>query len=462
MSSLEARLLLVDRVEGSNGRLGPDDESTNVTTRGELEEVEGLDGAGLDTGDVLESPDDTLVLGVNDEGTPPLPVPPVPHLTLTGPDLPRVGNLGDVGVGSDSLEELDGSLGLLGGLDGRREDEGDLLDLLDPVASGEDKGGESRGSEGRSNGVSSLVLVHLDVPLPPGLGRGEHSTTSAHVTERGLAGSLGTTTANTGDTRNGTTGTPRLGRGLVTGILSNGVSLSTVLGDRLCYFSVVRDVARFAPSCVSSKNSLWTCWTTSSLMGAVKTAGRGREPEASPVADQTVTVGRAAILMFWSVGHLTDGRARNQVTLAIFPTAAPGIIPGVSTASCGGHRVSRSGGPHGGAVASAAARLRVMPCVSFRCYCTLTRILYPGQLSPNAQGRTIPASNTQTHSHATHPLGAQSTSLRLRFSTPTQRFSRSNTPRRRRAPALQGHQHGAQKTLRREATGACGSTYRGR
>lgn len=230
---VEARLLLVDRVEGSNGRLGPDDESTNVTTRGELEEVEGLDGAGLDTGDVLESPDDTLVLGVNDEGTPPLPVPPVPHLTLTGPDLPRVGNLGDVGVGSDSLEELDGSLGLLSGLDGRREDEGDLLDLLDPVASGEDKGGESRGSEGRSNGVSSLVLVHLDVPLPPGLGRGEHSTTSAHVTERGLAGSLGTTTANTGDTRNGTTGTPRLGRGLVTGILSNGVSLSTVLGDRL-------------------------------------------------------------------------------------------------------------------------------------------------------------------------------------------------------------------------------------
>ena len=30
-------------------------------------------------------------------------------------------------------------------------------------------------------------------------------------------------------------------------------------------------------------------------MGAVKTAGRGREPEDSPWADQTVTVGRAAI-----------------------------------------------------------------------------------------------------------------------------------------------------------------------
>lgn len=317
---LEARLLLVDRVEGGNGRLGPDDESTNVTTRGELEEVEGLNGAGLDTGDVLESPDDTLVLGVDDEGTPPLPVPPVPHLTLTGPDLPRVGNLGDVGVGSDSLEELDSSLGLVGGLDGRREDEGDLLDLLDPVASGEDKRGESRGSEGRSNGVSSLVLVHLDVPLPPGLGRGEHSTTSAHVTESGLARSLGTTTANTGDTGNGTTGTPRLGRGLVTGVLSNGVSLSTVLGDRLCFFfHVVRDIARFALSYISSSDSLWTCWTTSSLMGAVKTAGRGREPEDSPVADQTVTVGRAAILMFCGVEHLTDEEEREIHTLSNFP-----------------------------------------------------------------------------------------------------------------------------------------------
>lgn len=30
-------------------------------------------------------------------------------------------------------------------------------------------------------------------------------------------------------------------------------------------------------------------------MGAVKTAGRGKEPEDSPWADQTVTVGRAAI-----------------------------------------------------------------------------------------------------------------------------------------------------------------------
>lgn len=54
-------------------------------------------------------------------------------------------------------------------------------------------------------------------------------------------------------------------------------------------------------------------------MGAVKTAGRGREPEDSPVADQTVTVGRAAILMFCGVEHLTDEEEREIHTLSNFP-----------------------------------------------------------------------------------------------------------------------------------------------
>jgi hypothetical protein len=71
------------------------------------------------------------------------------------------------------------------------------------------------------------------VPLAPRVGRGEHATASAHVSERGLAGSLGTTTADTGDTSDGTTGTPRLGRGLVTGLGGDGVGLTTVLGHRL-------------------------------------------------------------------------------------------------------------------------------------------------------------------------------------------------------------------------------------
>lgn len=118
----KARLLLVNRVESSHGGFGPDDESTDVTTGSELEEVQRLDGASLDTGNVLESSNDTLILGVDDQRTPSLPVPPVPQLSFTGPDLSRVGDLGDIGVSGDGLEELDGGLGLLSGLDRRRND----------------------------------------------------------------------------------------------------------------------------------------------------------------------------------------------------------------------------------------------------------------------------------------------------------------------------------------------------
>jgi len=156
-------------------------------------------------------------------------VTPVPHLSLTGTDLSGVGNLDDVGVSLDRLEELDGDLGLGDGLGGVGNDEWDLLDLLDTVTTGEDKGRESRCGKSRGNGVSALTLVDLDVPLPPGLGRSEHPSTSAHVTESGLSGPLGTTTGDTGDTSDGTTGTPRFSRGLMTGVLSDGVCLTPVL-----------------------------------------------------------------------------------------------------------------------------------------------------------------------------------------------------------------------------------------
>lgn len=231
---VEARLLLVDLVEGGNGALGPDDESTDVSSGSELEQVELINGASLDSWNVLESSDNSLVFGVDDQRTSSLSVSSVSHLSLSSSDLSRVGDLGNIGVGRDSLQQLDGSLGLGSRLDGGRDDKGDLLDLLDSVSSGKDERRESRSGNGGSNGVSLLVLVDLDVPFSPSLGRGEHSTTSAHVTESGLSGSLGSSTTDTGDTGDGSTGTPRLGGGLVTSVLGDGVRLSLVLGDRLC------------------------------------------------------------------------------------------------------------------------------------------------------------------------------------------------------------------------------------
>jgi len=56
-------------------------------------------------------------------------------------------------------------------------------------------------------------------------------TATTHVAEGTLAGAVGTTSTNTGDTGDGTTSTPGFGTGLVAGSLTDGVGLSTVLGN---------------------------------------------------------------------------------------------------------------------------------------------------------------------------------------------------------------------------------------
>ena len=49
-----------------------------------------------------------------------------------------------------------------------------------------------------------------------------------------LTGTVGTRATDTGDTRNGTTGTPRLSRGLVASLLADSVRLPLVLRKALC------------------------------------------------------------------------------------------------------------------------------------------------------------------------------------------------------------------------------------
>lgn len=219
----------VDLVQESESVLGPDDEAAHVSTGSELQQVEGADVGELNTGDVAESLDDTVVLGVDDEGTAALAVTTVTHLTNTSTELAGVGDLDDISVGVDGLEEGDGGLGLGQGLNTVSNNEGNLLDLLNSVTTGQDQGREGRGSQGRGSSETLLVLVGLDVPLAPDLGRGEHATTTAHVTESGLAGTVGTASRDTGNTGNSATGTPGLGRGLVTSLLGDGVGLAVVL-----------------------------------------------------------------------------------------------------------------------------------------------------------------------------------------------------------------------------------------
>lgn len=224
----------VDLVEGLEGRRGPDDESAEVTTRGQLQQVQGVDGGGLHTGNVAETLDELLAIHlgvVDDEGTAALAVAAATELALAGAELLGALDLLQIGTGTDGLEETESSGGLGEGgavKSSRIDNERDLGDGHDLVTAGEEQGGNGGGSQSRGGCetpktdcqcffvrmISSkdcstraepelnslLALVDLDVPLAPDLGRSEHATRSAHVTESSLTSTVSTTTRDTGNT----------------------------------------------------------------------------------------------------------------------------------------------------------------------------------------------------------------------------------------------------------------------
>lgn len=201
----------VDLVEGVESGRGPDDEAAEVTTGCELEEVEGGDGAGLDTGDVAEAVDELLAVGlgvVDDEGTTTLAVAAATELALTGANLLGALDLLDVGTGANGLEEGQSGSSAGNGVSGNKlgvDDEGNLGDGHDLVTTGQQQRRDGRGGNSRGNSVTLLALVDLDVPAAPDLGRGEHATGTAHVTESSLTSTVSTGTRDTRDTGDGTT-----------------------------------------------------------------------------------------------------------------------------------------------------------------------------------------------------------------------------------------------------------------
>jgi hypothetical protein len=139
-----------------------------VTTGGELEEVEGEDGGGLNTGDVAEGLDEFLAVGlgvVDNEGTAALAEAAVTELTLTSTELAGLLDLDELGTGTNSLEEGNGGLGLgqgsvLKGLG--LYDEGNLGDVGDTVTAGEEKSGGGRSSQ--SGGGSETTAKFISPP----------------------------------------------------------------------------------------------------------------------------------------------------------------------------------------------------------------------------------------------------------------------------------------------------------
>jgi hypothetical protein len=246
-----ALLGLGDLSEGSEhvvklleGRLGEDAESSQVATWCELEQVQRVDRGNINAWDVSETLEDAVILGVDDERTSTHDVTSVSELAFAGTQLLGGLALFDVLVRANGGEEGDGLLGLADRLDGVRDDARHLGDLRDTVTTGHDECWEGRSSQRRHIGESPLVHVDLSVPSTPDLGRGEHTSTSAHVTVSGGAGSGGTTTTNTWDTSDGSTGTPRLGGCFVTSILVHGVRLTLVLGN----------------VGVDERHNIWTNW----------------------------------------------------------------------------------------------------------------------------------------------------------------------------------------------------------
>jgi len=176
----------IELVKKSESTGGPDDETTDVTTGSKLKQVQVADVDSLNTGKVAESLGDTVVLTIDNERSTALTVTTVTDLTNTSTELARVRNLNDISVGVEGLKKSNSFLGLGESLDLISDNKGNFLNLLDAMTAGQDKGRKSRGSQSGGSGETLLVQVSLDVPLSPGLGRSEHSSSTAHVTESSL------------------------------------------------------------------------------------------------------------------------------------------------------------------------------------------------------------------------------------------------------------------------------------
>jgi len=221
----------VDGIEGFEGVFGEDEESTDVSTWRESENVQAVDIEDLDAWDVSEGSYDTVVLSVDECWAQLLDV-----LSVAG--LASAGSCSSAGIDSlhivpsaQLLQQIHSLLGLLVLLGIIADNQRNLWHLINSVALGHNQGWHTSGGDSAGDGVSSLVDVTLFVPSPPGLEWSEHPTTSAHVTESGLAGSVGSATSHSWNTGNGSTGSPGLGRGLLARDLLDTGGLSRVLSE---------------------------------------------------------------------------------------------------------------------------------------------------------------------------------------------------------------------------------------
>lgn len=127
-----------DTVECLEGILGPDDEATEVTTRGELEEVKSVNVDEVNTGEVSGGSLDALVLlTVDDKGASAENVSGVSQLTVASSDFLGISGSLDVFTSTNVLEGGEEGLGGVN-VEGVNN-EGKLGDIQDFVTSGKNE-----------------------------------------------------------------------------------------------------------------------------------------------------------------------------------------------------------------------------------------------------------------------------------------------------------------------------------
>lgn len=127
----------VQVVESSDGGLGPDAESTEVTSGSQMSDVESVDVEEVDSGDVSDGSLEVGALVVADhEGTSSVLESSVSELALTSSDLLGVSDSQDILSNSEILEDLDGFLGLGDVVDIVGEDQRELGNAHDSMSSG--------------------------------------------------------------------------------------------------------------------------------------------------------------------------------------------------------------------------------------------------------------------------------------------------------------------------------------
>lgn len=182
-----------DVVKLLEGAFGPDDESSDVSSGGELKEVQSADVGDLNSGDVSKGLDQGDVgTAVDDQRSSSASVSSVSELSAASSDLDGINDLLDISPSSSILEESDGLSGAFDLFSGVSDNEGEFGDSVNSVSSGLDKREDSGGSQGGGDSVSLLLEVASSVPSSPDSDGGKHSSLSAHVSEGTLAIAGGT------------------------------------------------------------------------------------------------------------------------------------------------------------------------------------------------------------------------------------------------------------------------------